>query len=531
MSRRIDIELTSAQPDGTWTWRAAGALKPRGVLDGTLLYQGAKTGDVVRADAEFEIEGITIAAVLPPKDKKRAEPERIDVIGPPRDNVPGVTSSLVARSDSRRSDSGPRGQRHGPDAGPRRTDGAGRGRPTGDRGPRTGPSSADRPGRTPDGGPRERPARPAPDSAARGRPTPPAEGRERPPRAPREAGGSDAARRGAPRPAPAEAAERSRARRLSPGNTHRTAVLDSLPPEQRPIAEQVLRGGIPRCARLFTSSGRRRRPRAAPPPTPTPSWPSPRSCSPKLRAAEWRDRAEAAAKIADEISLRDLRSVVTGADAARDDDSRELAASLARGPSSAGSTPCARSGSSEVTQNLEEGRVVRALRLAARPPEQAARVPAELATQLAEAAGRAMAARYAPRPMGCSPRSGGRIPGAPFGQTRRPAPADAPEDLPAGGPPVLRPHPRPRSHARHRHAATAGAAAPRRPSPAGPATRPARRPGQAQWRRADDRGRGPGARPPPPPPLRRRAGGAPHPRGGRPPRRAHWTQPRPLPPC
>ncbi len=30
MSRRIDIELTSALPDGSWTWRAAGARKPNG---------------------------------------------------------------------------------------------------------------------------------------------------------------------------------------------------------------------------------------------------------------------------------------------------------------------------------------------------------------------------------------------------------------------------------------------------------------------------------------------------------------------
>ena len=34
-------------------------------------------------------------------------------------------------------------------------------------------------------------------------------------------------------------------KRLSPANVHRAAVLDALPPEQRPIAEQVLRGGIP----------------------------------------------------------------------------------------------------------------------------------------------------------------------------------------------------------------------------------------------------------------------------------------------
>jgi len=50
---------------------------------------------------------------------------------------------------------------------------------------------------------------------------------------------------------------------------------------------------------------------------------------PRLKTAEWRDRAEAAAKMADEISLRDLRSVVAGADAAaRDDETRLLASTL-----------------------------------------------------------------------------------------------------------------------------------------------------------------------------------------------------------
>src|ERR1700730_4335879 len=95
MARRIEIELTSSRPDGTWTWRAAGALKPRGVVEGSLIYDGAKAGDVVRADAEFEIEGITIVGVLPPKERKRAEPERLEIIGPPRPSTPGVTSSLT----------------------------------------------------------------------------------------------------------------------------------------------------------------------------------------------------------------------------------------------------------------------------------------------------------------------------------------------------------------------------------------------------------------------------------------------------
>ena len=63
MSRRIEIELTSSRPDGSWTWRAAGAREPKGVLDGTLLSQGSKPGDVVKAEAEFDIDGITIVSI------------------------------------------------------------------------------------------------------------------------------------------------------------------------------------------------------------------------------------------------------------------------------------------------------------------------------------------------------------------------------------------------------------------------------------------------------------------------------------
>src|SRR3954447_2297065 len=109
MSRRIDIELTSARDDGTWTWRAAGARQPKGVLDGAILYPGATAGDVVRAEADFEIEGITIISVIPPRAKPN-EPERLEIIGPPRE-APGVTSSLVPRRDR---DSGDRrGPRRG----------------------------------------------------------------------------------------------------------------------------------------------------------------------------------------------------------------------------------------------------------------------------------------------------------------------------------------------------------------------------------------------------------------------------------
>ena len=49
---------------------------------------------------------------------------------------------------------------------------------------------------------------------------------------------------------------------------------------------------------------------------------------PQVRAAEWRDRADAALADVDEIDLRDLRSVVGADDAARDEESRAIASQL-----------------------------------------------------------------------------------------------------------------------------------------------------------------------------------------------------------
>src|SRR5439155_23110227 len=122
MARRIDVELTSARDDGTWTWRAAGAKQPKGVLDAALLFEGAKVGDLVRAEAEFEIDGITITSILPPREKKRSETERIEVRGEER--AQGlVTSSLVARSDRPRPRDRDRDRAPRPDGGrPPRTE-------------------------------------------------------------------------------------------------------------------------------------------------------------------------------------------------------------------------------------------------------------------------------------------------------------------------------------------------------------------------------------------------------------------------
>src|SRR5436190_13191582 len=69
MPVRIEIELTSSAPDGSWTWRAAGAREPRGVLDGSILPSGSAVGDQLRVETEHDVDGIRVLSVVPPKEK------------------------------------------------------------------------------------------------------------------------------------------------------------------------------------------------------------------------------------------------------------------------------------------------------------------------------------------------------------------------------------------------------------------------------------------------------------------------------
>ena len=69
MSRRIDIELTSSRSDGTWTWRAAGAKAPKGVIAASILPSASKTGDVLKVEADFDIDGISVLSVVAGREK------------------------------------------------------------------------------------------------------------------------------------------------------------------------------------------------------------------------------------------------------------------------------------------------------------------------------------------------------------------------------------------------------------------------------------------------------------------------------
>ena len=424
---RLDIELTSARGDGSYTWRAAGARQPKGVIDAKVVSDGAKVGDILRVEAEVEIDGITILSVLPPKEK--AEPTgRIELLGSPKP-VAAVTTVLVSEGGRGRG-----GDRRDLLDSPRRGDRPGS---RDHRPPREGDRSASRrpdsaPGAPAAGGERRPERRPRPDGApsgssrtAQGRPGSTGAGAERRPGSPggerrpatpggeRRPGSAAAERRpgssGASRRPPAPAGDRTRtdnrpaaaasrstsdapARRapprFEPGTVHRDALIASLAPEERPIAERLAAGGIPAVRRAVAEERERARSEGRPEATGEAILALAEQVAPSVKQAIWLDRAEAALAQLDRISLRDLRTTVVAA-APRDETARELDRKL-REELDRRVTKLRTNWEEQITHALEEGRVLQALRLSAQPPEPTARFPAGLVERLAASAGAAM---------------------------------------------------------------------------------------------------------------------------------------------
>jgi hypothetical protein len=167
--------------------------------------------------------------------------------------------------------------------------------------------------------------------------------------------------------------------------------LAALSPEQQPVAEQLLRGGVPAVRQAIVTQNKAAKESGQPEVNAEKLLAIAEELLPQLKAAEWMDRAEAAVEHVDEIGTRDLRSVVATADAGgRDDRGRELATTLRDALTRRVEAERTR-WLTDLTSALDEGRLVRALRISARTPDPGTRVPAELATRLTEAASAAMA--------------------------------------------------------------------------------------------------------------------------------------------
>ncbi len=390
MSQRIEIELTSKRADGSWTWRAAGAREPKGELAGDLASFPINEGDKLSVEAEFHMDGIEILEVFATK-KKRPMPETLEIMGSGRDQ-PLVTTRLVSNRRNR-DDDRPRG------------------------------------------------------------------GRER-----RERDG----RKERSRPEPRREDDRPKAKRLRPRRTHRQALIDSLPEDQRPVAEKVVLAGTDSVEQTLREQRRKARDKAKPAPkeaqtdaetaetavpakadaettetaetaeskteaakadaettetavpaeskteaakaesepkessskstkpkgqeseSPDDFLAAARKLLPRIRAAEWRDRAEAALAGIDEVDLRDLRSVVVAAEAGAVDDEAKALADELRTKLTQRVEREHSEWLAEVAATLADGRMVRALRLSSRPPKAGVPLPQDMVTRLTEAASAAL---------------------------------------------------------------------------------------------------------------------------------------------
>ena len=355
MAHRIEVELTSQTGDSTWTWRAAGAKQPRGTVEATLVPDGSRVGTVLRAEVETTLDGTTVTALLPPKGKGDTRTvERIEILGTPQ-RGPDVNVVLASKSKRRRDDRGD-GSR----------DAAGR---SGDR--RTRAEGGDRASRS--------------DSRPRGRDGsgPPAEagGRKRP--GPARPGGRDSGGRDNPR-------------RPTPSSTYRNAALATLPPEQLPVAEQLLKGGIPAVRQAIEEQNTRARAESRPEVTPGPLLALAEQLRPVINLASWKDRAASARAVGKDVPLRELRSIVASASTVTlDDEGTDMVTAL-RTALDQRVTALRERWVERITSALDDGKTIDAVRASIRPPEPAARLSAELAVRLSEAAGRAMSAETPP---------------------------------------------------------------------------------------------------------------------------------------
>lgn len=343
MAHRIEVELTSQPDQSTWTWRAAGAKQPRGTLDAALVPEGSGVGSVLRAEVETTLDGTTVTALLPLKGGDTRRIETIEVLGSPRR---GPDVNVVLATKARR-----RGE--------------------------------ERPDRT-----RQETRRPRGEG---GREEERRDGR-RGARTQRVAEEGPSRRRTAPsRPGSREARGREGPRRLTPSSTYRNAALATLKPEEIPVAEQLLRGGIPAVRQALEEQNARARADSRPEVTPGPLLAMAESLLPLVNLAAWKDRASAARAAGKDVSLRELRSLVAASSTVSlDEEGAEMVTAL-RTALDQRVTALRERWVDRITSALDEDRVTDAVRASVRPPEPSTRLSAELAVRLAEAAGKAMA--------------------------------------------------------------------------------------------------------------------------------------------
>jgi len=341
MSRRIEIEITSLNGE-TATWRAAGAKLPKGTLNASLVPGGPVVGTVYRADVEQFMEGMEVIAVLPAKTASPLDPknERLAIIA--KENTGPdvvVTYAPKGRGGSRR-DGENRGERR---------------------------DGAKRP---------ERGARPASKEGAS----------ERPARGPRPERGA--------RPARPE-------RGGTPGQppmttTYRNALLATLSPEQLPVAEQLLRGGMLAVRAAVAEQNKNAEAQGRPTVDAATIDRIAEDLLGRTNLAIFKDKAAGAIGAGRELRLRDLRAVVTSAKTLTLDDEARAQLKELQVALNQRIDHLRTQWNEKLTAAVAAKNVTEALALVARPPDMSTRVSAEMATQVVTMVSEALTAQTDP---------------------------------------------------------------------------------------------------------------------------------------
>ncbi len=162
------------------------------------------------------------------------------------------------------------------------------------------------------------------------------------------------------------------------------------------MAEQLLKGGIPAVRSAIEEQNTRARAEGRPEVTPGPLLALAEQLLPVVNLASWKDRASTARAAGKDTPFRELRSIVASASTVTlDDEGTEMATAL-RTALNERVTALRERWVERITSALDAGRTVDAVRASIRPPEPAARLSAELAVRLSEAAGQAMASDTPP---------------------------------------------------------------------------------------------------------------------------------------
>ena len=347
MSRRIEIEITSLNGDVA-TWRAAGAKLPKGTLSAALVQGGAVVGNVYRADVENYMDGIEVIAILPPKTASPLDPrkERLEIIV--KENTgPDVVVTYAPKGRGGRRDGERReGDRKDSKRSPSRPGSKDRGgAPTGEkseRGPRT-----ERPARS------DRPARPS------------------------------GARTGGPVVAPIT-------------TIYRNALLATLSPEQLPVAEQLLRGGMPAVRSAVAEQNNNATAQGRPTIDAETIDRIAEELLGKTNLALWKDKAAGAIGAGRELRLRDLRAVVTSAKTVSLDDEGRLQLKELQTALTSKVDHLRTVWNEKLETALNSKNVAETLRLVARPPDMSTRVTAEMAAKVVTMTSEALTAELDP---------------------------------------------------------------------------------------------------------------------------------------